>query len=380
MAERPVVAVVGPLPPPLHGHMVVTRRILDSERLGREFELVHVDQSDHRGLSTLNRVDLVNVWLAVVHAARLVRTVVRRRPAIVHVPLAQDRLAVARDTVLLSIALLGGCKVVAHVHGGGFAAFLTAEPAWVSRPVGFVLRRCARLVTLSESQRRELADLLPGVSLSVVWHGTAPMPDLEREPGGPLRALFLSSNLIATKGLFTVLEAAERAEREGLPIRWRLVGTWSNQADHERAGSSLERLATVSVGDPVAPPDVAAELGAADVLVFPTTSVEGFGLVRIEAMAAGLPVITTEAGGGREIVRDGIDGFIIDYGASGALVDRVRRLHADPELRARMGESARKRQRSLFTEETFAESLAAAWRDTLNAAEQRSAAVVERST
>jgi hypothetical protein len=44
-ASRPVVAVIGPLPPPLHGHMVVTQRILQAARISKDFELVHVDLS-----------------------------------------------------------------------------------------------------------------------------------------------------------------------------------------------------------------------------------------------------------------------------------------------------------------------------------------------
>ena len=363
--EKPVIVVVGPLPPPLHGHMVVTQRVLTADRLVRDFELVHVDQSDHRELSTLNRIDVRNVWLAFVHAARLASAIARRRPAIVYLPLAQDRLAVARDMLLLSVALLGRTRVIAHVHGGGFAEFVESEPAWFSRPLRALLGRCAAIVAMSEWQRDRLVRALPGISISLVRHGTAPSPIVERAPGERLRVLFLSSNLIESKGLFVVLEAAEIAEQEGLAVDWQLAGTWSIERDYARARPLLEAFSTVSVSGPLALEEVREAYAGADVFVFPTTPIEGFGLVRIEAMAAGLPVITTEAGGAREIVRDGIDGFIVDYDAPQQLVDRLRQLAEDPSRRLRMGQEARRRQQELFSGDAFAEALAAAWSEAL---------------
>ena len=83
-------------------------------------------------------------------------------------------------------------------------------------------------------------------------------------------------------------------------------------------------------------------------------------------MAAGLPVITTEAGGAREVVRDGVDGFIVDYDNPGQIVERLARLEREPELRSRMGRAAQQRQRALFSEEAFDDALAGVWRAALS--------------
>ena len=85
------VAVIGPLPPPSHGHMVFTQRLLESQLLARRFRLVHVDISDHRELRTVGRLELVNVLLALRHFGRLIKVLATERPDIVHVPLAQNR-------------------------------------------------------------------------------------------------------------------------------------------------------------------------------------------------------------------------------------------------------------------------------------------------
>jgi glycosyltransferase involved in cell wall biosynthesis len=79
------------------------------------------------------------------------------------------------------------------------------------------------------------------------------------------------------------------------------------------------------------------ELGAADMFVFPTLS-DGFGIVLLEAMAAGLPVITT--GNCADIVEDGVNGFVVPIRDSRAIADRVELLRHDRALRRRLGAAA----------------------------------------
>ncbi len=88
-------------------------------------------------------------------------------------------------------------------------------------------------------------------------------------------------------------------------------------------------------------PVLAAMYRASDVFVLPTL-VEGMGLVVLEAMACGLPVIVTANGPG-DIVRDGIDGFIIPERDEDALCDRLERLYRQRDLRIEMGRQAARR-------------------------------------
>lgn len=80
-------------------------------------------------------------------------------------------------------------------------------------------------------------------------------------------------------------------------------------------------------------------LHEADVFVFPSL-VEGMPLVVLEAMASGLPVIATPNGPG-DIVRDGIDGFLVPIRDPQAIAARLEQLYADPALRESMGRQAR---------------------------------------
>lgn len=99
-----------------------------------------------------------------------------------------------------------------------------------------------------------------------------------------------------------------------------------------------------------------------DVFVFPSLA-EGSALVIYQAMATGLPVITTPNAG--SVVRNGVDGFIIPPRDVHALAEKLRVLANDPELRARLGESAAVRIRSGFTWSHYAVRIEAIYRSVL---------------
>ena len=96
---------------------------------------------------------------------------------------------------------------------------------------------------------------------------------------------------------------------------------------------------------------IAAWYGSCDVFVLPSvTRAEAFGLVQLEAMARGKPVVSTRLATGVPWVNlDGVTGITVPPGDPAALSNALRTLAADPELRARMGEAARLRFATEFT-------------------------------
>ncbi len=96
-------------------------------------------------------------------------------------------------------------------------------------------------------------------------------------------------------------------------------------------------------------PRLRALFAAADVFVLPTAG-ETMGFAIIEAMAAGLPVISTRVGAVPEVVDDGTTGILVPPGDVAALTGALKRLAEHPELRREMGAAGRRRARQLFDE------------------------------
>jgi glycosyltransferase involved in cell wall biosynthesis len=102
----------------------------------------------------------------------------------------------------------------------------------------------------------------------------------------------------------------------------------------------------------------------ADVFVFPSL-IEGMPLVVLEAMACGIPVITTTHGSG-DIVRHGVDGFFVPIRDPEAIASRLEQLHRDPVLCAQLGRNARE-QALRYSWDTYAQRAAEAALQTVRA-------------
>jgi colanic acid/amylovoran biosynthesis glycosyltransferase len=153
------------------------------------------------------------------------------------------------------------------------------------------------------------------------------------------------------KGLQDALRAIARMHALGTPTHYVVVGEgdareaiqfdiWDHGlADHVTLAGALPRDSVRSL------------LAEADAFLLPSIS-EGLSNAALEAMAMRLPVVTTDAGGMAEAVRDGRDGFVVARRDADAMADRLLRLARDPDLRRRLGETARERVRDRFAIET----------------------------
>jgi glycosyltransferase involved in cell wall biosynthesis len=111
-------------------------------------------------------------------------------------------------------------------------------------------------------------------------------------------------------------------------------------------------------------PDIPDILAATDVSVL-TSHREGIPNALLESMAAGIPVVTTDYSGARELVTDGQDGCIVPSGDAAALAQAVGRLLDDASLRARMGQQGRKTVETRFSGREVSTALVLAYQRVL---------------
>jgi glycosyltransferase involved in cell wall biosynthesis len=104
-------------------------------------------------------------------------------------------------------------------------------------------------------------------------------------------------------------------------------------------------------------------LAAIDVLAHTSISPEPFGLVMLEAMAAGRPVVTPAEGGGPEIVVHGHTGLLYEPRNPAALAAAIIQLLSDPARAAAMGEAGRRRVTEAFSPDRFAAEVASFYRE-----------------
>jgi glycosyltransferase involved in cell wall biosynthesis len=129
----------------------------------------------------------------------------------------------------------------------------------------------------------------------------------------------------------------------------------------KRLAEACDARAEFEFTGPLPDDEVKAWLRASDTLVLPSISAaEAFGVVQLEAMASGLPVVSTRVATGVSWVnRDEETGLLVPPGDAGALRRALERLLADPSLRARLGAGGLARVRSEFTMPAMADRLVA---------------------
>ncbi len=160
---------------------------------------------------------------------------------------------------------------------------------------------------------------------------------------GPLRLLFVG-NVMRRKGLHTLLAAVAR-----LPVGCVELAVVGETAVEPGCYQSLQpQLAAlgerVTVYGRVPDATLTALMQKSHVMVVPS-SYEGFGIVYLEGMGAGLPAIATTAGGAGEIVTDGVNGFLIAPDDETTLAQKLFWLHQNRHQLAAMGQAALARWR-----------------------------------
>lgn len=359
--SRPLVAVIGALPPPVHGQTLSLEALLGAPQVRERFDLVHVDTSDHRGIDQVGRIDLVNLMLGVVHLARLLLTLLRHRPDAVHLDLAQYGPGLYRDAAFIIIAWATRTPISAKLAGGGLPDYVASRSNPLRRLFRAVLGRIDLMLVTSEAGAERIEAEVPGLRCRYVGGGVKARPDIERTHTDPLTIIYPTSSVRRSKGSHVVRAAIEILAVESPPLRWTVVGAARDPAEWERFELLARETGCVELTGSVGPDRIQAAYADADLMVFPTSRIEGLAQVRLEAMAAGLPVITTPAGGGDEVIRHGVDGLIVPHDDPAALASGVRRLRDDRQLLDRLGHSARARQRELFTPDSLHARAATAW-------------------
>jgi glycosyltransferase involved in cell wall biosynthesis len=218
------------------------------------------------------------------------------------------------------------------------------------------LRTMDGFVFNSNATRRTVSRILGREVKGVVAHPgrdhLVPKPrDLDVGKGERLRILY-SGNVLPHKGLDILVRSLGLLRSHGIDsFHLSVAGALLDQDFHARITDLVERCDLhdhVEIRGFVSQEEFERLLGESHVMIVPSYY-EGYGIVYAEAMGYGMPVIASSAGGAAEMVRDGVDGFLVDPGDYRQLSDRIMILIEQPKLLIDMGANARERFRSLPT-------------------------------
>lgn len=220
-----------------------------------------------------------------------------------------------------------------------------------------LLRSATRVLAQTETERAYLLE--QGIDrrrVSVVSPGVDPdaasRADGERFrrkygiPSGPL--VVTISNLSFEKGAFHLVQAMRRIWQEGSPAALVLIGPPAPAIRRQLEKLPGEMQALCHRVGPVPEADKWDALAAADVMALPSKT-ESFGIVFLEAWLAGTPVIGARSGAVAEVVREGVDGLLVEFGDVRGLAEAIRTLLNDRRLATALGARGRDKVLQTYT-------------------------------
>jgi glycosyltransferase involved in cell wall biosynthesis len=356
--------MIGPVPPPYGGVGAVFKSFLDSE-LRDHFRITVVDTSkkDAREVVSDSRVSLRDALYLAKTLAELAVKVARERPDVAFMTPVGDH-SLIREALSVRILKLRGVPVVCQFHARYEGELFVTGRRWARRFLGPLLAPADRILLLSEGLRRYFSpDFAPdrtGVLTNFVdsaLYSGLPRPG----PAGDGPTVFFLGRLSEPKGLWDLL-AAVRPVAERIPdVRFVIGGTAEFpvvEAEIARVTAELGLGARVVFPGTLTGERKLAAFAGADVFCLPS-HLENQPVVLLEAMAAGLPVVSTRVGTIPELVTDGVEGFLIAPRDRAALTTQLIRLLADPSLGAAMGARGRARVAAEFDRRVVVERLVA---------------------
>jgi glycosyltransferase involved in cell wall biosynthesis len=337
----------------------------------RDVPVIRIDELG-REISPLR--DLI----ATVRLALLIR---RERPQILHTHTAKA------GTVGRVAALLAGSRrppIVVHTfHGhvlrGYFGPLRSLFFRFLER---WLAARTTALIAVSPQVRDDLVSLgiAPRERFAVIRLGIELDERIAAEQNGRIEsrrylgipgerfAIGWIGRMTAVKRTGDVLVAFKRLRESGVDATLCMVGDGPDRAGLEQRAHELGIVRdTLFLGYQE---DVAPFYAAFDALVLPSSN-EGTPVSVIEALGAGRPVVATRVGGVPDVVRDGVDGFLVEPGATDELADRLAQLALDPALRERMGKEGRERVLPRYAVDRLVGDVDRLYRSLLSAANAR---------
>ena len=228
-----------------------------------------------------------------------------------------------------------------------FHAYAGWSPAYEfgKRMLGRFARRLHGRIAVSAAARHFIDRYFPG-DYKIIPNGVdiprlASAQPFARYRDGTLNILFVG-RFESRKGALYLLKAYRVLKKRGFKCRLLLVGTGPQEREIRRY-IATRRLTGVELLGRVSDDDKARYFATADVFVSPATGGESFGIVLLEAMAAGTPIVCSYIHGYKGVVRRDQQALLVPPRDVKALTEALARILGDADLRARMGAAGRAR-------------------------------------
>jgi len=366
--RKKTIFFIGNVPPPITGLTLSNKYLLDS-RFSHVFDVTFIDCRFVDDVADTGKFTIYKVLLGIKYLTKLFYYFSTRSYDIVLINYASIGWAVMRDSLFsIMSSVLFKHKTLLWMHGNGILDF-DQRFVFSKKIVAFALKKATRVVLVGDNLRTRVVRWVSKANMETVHYGIKPVFDkheiLQFPSSKKTVTVLYFSNMIREKGWLVTLKAAAKLKRRS-DIQFVFCGSWWPLSDEGYARKLVREWGIENQVDfrgKTLGKEKKRAFSEADIFVFPTFfPVETFGLVNLEAMDAGLPIITTSRAAIPEIVDDGINGFLIPEQDAEALAEKITYLADHPEIRYKIGKRNREKFMKYYTIDAYADR----WIELLN--------------
>jgi glycosyltransferase involved in cell wall biosynthesis len=354
------ILVYGQNPPPYHGSNVMTGIFLESLRnIG--YRALLSEKNFSRTISDVNRINIIKAVRYGRYLFKFSWDILKFRPSLIVFLTSTSPLAILAESILMFIARILDIPYILYLHTPGYADIQEKKP-FLSVVVRRTFGGSLGCLVLGRNLKKEIGLFFRGkiyILANCLRDDIA--PDV-RARTSPLKILFLS-NITKDKGILTFLNSVVPIVRKHPEVRFIVAGPWQDEKIKARAIEIVHSrglMEHVEFMGPALGKRKEALFSSCDIFVFPSHYLrEEMSLVVLEAMRAGMPVISSSIGEMADVVVDGSCGYVVPPNDASMFADKILGLIEDPVLRERIGMAARARFLELYSFESYTTNLRA---------------------
>ena len=349
------------MPPPVHGAAMVGSYIKKSLRINSTFNTKYIRLGTTNSFEERGKTSLKKLFRLLGLLSSSLAKVLNFRPDYVYMTLTSSGMGFYKDAFLVLLLKLTGVKFVYHFHNKGVKNRQERVfDNWLYKRVF----KNAEVILLSEYLYPDIKKYVKKDRVYICPNGIPQFlsdTDVEKHHSkqNHPQILFLS-NLVETKGVYTLLKACKILKDRDVSYKCIFVGGEADilAYDLNKKISSMNLESEVFYAGKKYNEEKEAIFLESDIFAFPTYYPnECFPLVLLEAMQAGLPIVSTPEGGIREIVKENKNGFLVPQKDPVELAMKLEELIGNSELRNRMSRAGRMMYENKFTIQRFEKRL-----------------------
>ena len=353
------ILVIGQLPPPLHGSNIMAEITIQTlKKLG--YSVSFIDKDLSTDINQIGKVTIRKIFRIPILGMEVLINSLIKKPSMCIFFSAIGKPAFLIDSILLFI--LRKCKVpyVIRFDGKGYST-LKKEGYFWKKLVNTSLSKALGGIVLGNKLKNDVnSSINDNMLIKVPNCIQEPIhSDFKKKEDGRIRILFLS-NLLPSKGVLQVLKAA-KIVLKNKDAYFTLAGSFGSLKFENEISDYIDKNKIgkyICLPGTVQGKEKAKLFESSDIFVFPTYyERETFGIVNVEAMSYGLPVVSSSEGAIPEIVLDGINGYIVNPKSPEEIAEKIIILVDNPDLRKRMGDKGKEIYKRNFTLKAHADSL-----------------------